>query len=51
MSHWFEHKGECHLPEREVITGIGAMVVKVPRERDRSTEPEKLGLTSTILRP
>ena len=40
-----------HLPEREVITGIGAVPVKVPRVRDRGNESEKVRFTSTILPP
>jgi len=31
-----------HLPEREVITGIGAVPVKVPRVRDRGNKAEKV---------
>ncbi len=40
-----------HLPEREVITGIGAVPVKVPRVRDRGDAAEKIRFTSTILPP
>ncbi len=40
-----------HLPEREVITGIGAVPVKVPRVRDRGDDIEKVRFTSTILPP
>lgn len=40
-----------HLPEREVITGIGAVPVKVPRVRDRGDGAEKIRFTSTILPP
>ena len=40
-----------HLPEREVITGIGAVPVKVPRVRDRGDDTEKVRFTSTILPP
>lgn len=40
-----------HLPEREVITGIGAVPVKVPRVRDRGEGAEKIRFTSTILPP
>ena len=40
-----------HLPEREVITGIGAVPVKVPRVRDRGGAAEKIRFTSTILPP
>ena len=40
-----------HLPEREVMTGIGAVPVKVPRVRDRGDTAEKVRFTSTILPP
>jgi len=40
-----------HLPEREVITGIGAVPVKVPRVRDRGDDAEKVRFKSTILPP
>ncbi len=40
-----------HLPEREIITGIGAVLVKVPRVRDRGDDAEKVRFTSTILPP
>lgn len=40
-----------HLPERDVITGIGALPVKVPRVRDRGNSVEKIRFTSTILPP
>ena len=40
-----------HLPERQVITGIGAVPVKVPRVRDRGAAAEKVRFTSTILPP
>ncbi len=35
-----------HLPEREVMTGIGPVPVKVPRVRDRSDVGEKVRFTS-----
>lgn len=38
-----------HLPEREVMTGIGSVTVKVPRVRDRGAGAEKIRFTSTIL--
>ena len=41
----------AHLPEREVITGIGAVPVKVPRVRCRGDGEEKVRFTSTILPP
>ena len=40
-----------HLPEREILTGIGAVPVKVPRVRDRGDVAEKIRFTSTILPP
>lgn len=40
-----------HLPEREVMTGIGGVSVKVPRARDRGDGAEKIRFTSTILPP
>jgi len=40
-----------HLPEREVMTGIGPIPVKVPRARDRGRGAEKLRFTSSILPP
>jgi len=38
-----------HLPEREVMTGIGAVPVQVPRVRDRGADVEKIRFTSSIL--
>lgn len=38
-----------HLPEREVMTGIGPVPVKVPRMRDRSAGEEKIAFTPSIL--
>lgn len=40
-----------HLPEREVMTGIGPVPVKLPRVRDRGAEVEKIRFTSAILPP
>ena len=40
-----------HLPERDVMTGIGLVPVKVPRVRDRGDGAEKIRFTSTILPP
>ena len=40
-----------HLPEREVMTGIGPVPVKVPRVRDRGSSEEKIRFTSSILPP
>jgi transposase-like protein len=38
-----------HLPEREVMTGIGPVPVKVPRVRDRFTGDDKITFTPSIL--
>lgn len=43
-----------HLPEREVMTGIGAVGVRQPRVRDREAgadDPERIRFTPTILPP
>ncbi len=40
-----------HLPEREVMTGVGPVAVKVPRVRDRGQQVEKVRFTSSILPP
>ena len=40
-----------HLPEREVMTGVGPVPVKVPRVRDRGDQAEKVRFTSPILPP
>ena len=40
-----------HLPEREIVTGVGAVPVRVPRVRDRGDGEEKVRFTSTILPP
>ncbi len=40
-----------HLPEREVMTGIGPVPVKVPRVRDRGNGAEKVRFTSSLLPP
>ena len=42
-----------HLPEREVLTGIGSVPVKVPRVRDRGTSSDiaKIRFTSSLLPP
>ena len=34
-----------HLPEREVMTGIGPVSVKVPRVRDRGAGEDKISFT------
>jgi transposase-like protein len=39
-----------HLPEREVMTGIGPVAVKVPRVRDRGVGEDKVTFTASILR-
>lgn len=38
-----------HLPEREVLTGVGPVPVKVPRVRDRRTGTDKITFTPSIL--
>src|SRR6056297_3262626 len=38
-----------HLPEREVMTGIGPVPVKVPRVRDRGAGEDKVTFTPSIL--
>lgn len=43
--------GHLHLPEREVMTGVGSVVVRVPRVRDRGQQAEKVQFTSSILPP
>ena len=40
-----------YLPRREVMTGIGAVSVQVPRVRDRGDGAEKVRFTSSILPP
>ena len=40
-----------HLPEREVMTGVGPVRVKVVRVRDRGQQAEKVRFTSSILPP
>ena len=41
-----------HLPEREIVTGIGAVAVRCPRVRDRVGEGEEhIRFSSTILPP
>jgi transposase-like protein len=38
-----------HLPEREVMTGVGPVPVKVPRVRDRKPGEDKITFTPSIL--
>ncbi|SEO34814.1 Transposase (or an inactivated derivative) [Paracoccus alcaliphilus] len=38
-----------HLPEREVLTGIGPVSVKVPRVRDRGAGEDRISFTPSIL--
>ena len=38
-----------HLPEREVMTGIGPVPVTVPRVRDRGAGEDKITFTPSIL--
>ena len=42
-----------HLPERKVVTGIGAIPVKVPRSRDRkaSDKEDSIRFVSQLLLP
>lgn len=40
-----------HLPERQIMTSVGAVPVKVPRVRDRGPQAEKVRFTSSILPP
>jgi hypothetical protein len=40
-----------HLPEREVMTGIGAVQVRQPRLRDRGADGERIKFTPSILPP
>ena len=40
-----------HLPEREIMTGVGPVAVKVPRVRDRGSQAEKVRFSSSILPP
>src|SRR5207248_8318449 len=41
-----------HLPEREIMTGIGPVAVRCPRVRDRGGEgPERTRFSSAILPP
>ena len=41
-----------HLPEREIMTGIGAVAVRCPRVRDRAADSgERIRFSSAILPP
>ena len=41
-----------HLPEREIVTGIGPVAVRCPRVRDRcGSGEERIRFTSAILPP
>jgi hypothetical protein len=40
-----------HLPEREIMTGIGAVAVRQPRVRDREAEPGAGGRIRFIVSP
>ena len=40
-----------HLPERAVMTGIGAVQVRQPRLRDRGADGERIKFTPSILPP
>jgi transposase-like protein len=41
----------CHLPERAIQTGIGAVEVRQPRVRDRRPADQREAFTSAILPP
>ena len=38
-----------HLPQREILTGVGPVAVKVPRVRDRRAVEDKITFTPSIL--
>lgn len=38
-----------HLPEREILTGVGPVTVKVPRVRDRTPGADRITFTPSIL--
>jgi hypothetical protein len=41
-----------HLPEREIMTGIGPVAMRCPRVRDRVSEgSERIRISSAILPP
>jgi hypothetical protein len=41
-----------HLPEREIVTGVGPVAVRCPRVRDRAGEgSERIRFSSAILPP
>src|SRR5215212_11095445 len=43
-----------HLPEREVMTGIGPVAIRQPRVRDReadATDPDRIRFSPSILPP
>jgi transposase-like protein len=40
-----------YLPEREILTGIGQVKVRVPRIRDRGEEQTKIRFKSTLIPP
>jgi len=40
-----------HLPEREIMTGIGKVSVRVPRVRDRGESKEKIKFQSAFIPP
>jgi putative transposase len=45
-------RGQGHLPEREIMTGIGPVAVRQPRVRDRAaTEGERIRYLPSILPP
>ena len=43
-----------HLPEREILTGLGSLAVRQPRVRDRGAaagDPQRIRFSSTLLPP
>lgn len=40
-----------YLPAREILTGIGKVIVRVPRIRDRETGQEKINFKSSFIPP
>ena len=43
-----------HLPEREILTGLGPLAVRQPRVRDRgaaASDPQRIRFSSTLLPP
>src|SRR3990167_11045034 len=40
-----------YLPEREILTGIGAIKIQVPRVRDRGEKGDKISFNSALIPP